>query len=64
MRKTLSLIVFILAPAVVLADSTEHGAWFDKTYAPLWESTPWENADAMAAAYSETLVSHSVDGAV
>ena len=37
-------------------------AWFKNQYAPLWKDAPWDNAEAIAGYYVETMTSYSPTG--
>ena len=66
MNKTLILASFLFAYGTVIADDHQEDAtaWYEDSYAPLWEKAPWDHVEAIASHYDETIVSHSADGSV
>ena len=62
---TIRLIPILVA--VVLVFGTAHAGqtaedWYRDAYAVLWKETPWDNAAAIAASYSDPYIVHNSEG--
>ena len=53
-----------MAPAFGNQEIPDPGGWYRDGYAPLWETSPGENVEAMMGYYADHIEMHSASGAV
>ena len=58
------ILIALLAASAASADAHKKTAeaWYKNDYAPLWKDAPWDNVEAIASHYAETMTSYAPTG--